>query len=127
MTATTGISSRHQRQLDQELVRSLTRACEAAKAEVEGFAWVTHAAQWDNFPASLRLVWVFETKADVEQALEKGYGERLYALSTEALSESGIQVQKITAHVSFDSEEECQRVDHGNWQLRLDRLHSTKH
>ncbi|MFN3579135.1 MAG: hypothetical protein ACK4VV_01515, partial [Pseudomonas sp.] len=94
------------------------------KAEIEGFAWVTHESEWQNFPTSLQVIWVFETKADIAHALEQGYGKRLYALSAEALSEAGVQVEKITAHVRFDSEEECQRVNHGNWRSRLDRLRS---
>lgn len=124
MNATTRTSAAQQRQLDQALARTLTQACETAKTEVEGFAWITHEVEWHNFPTSLQVIWVFETKADLARALERGHGKRLYALAAQALSAAGVQVERIAAHVRFDSEEECQRVNHGNWRSRLDRLRS---
>lgn len=46
MTAKLLIPPRQQRHLDKELSRTLTQACETAKAERKGFAWVTHEVQW---------------------------------------------------------------------------------
>jgi hypothetical protein len=32
----------------------------------------------------------------------------------------------VSAHLAFDSEEQCQRVDAGNWQQRLARNHRAR-
>lgn len=127
MTALNTLSPRQQRQLDKALVRSLTTACETAMAEIPGFSWVTHEVVWSDFPASLRLIWVFETDADISRALSQGADQRLLALSAAALDEAGVRVPKITAIVSFDSEQACQQGDQGDWRAQLDRLRRRLH
>ena len=126
MVSTLQLSAREQRQLDRELSRTLTRACDVARAEVEGFAWVTHEVQWDDFPASLRVIWIFESNADIASALKAGSDKRLLALSEIALREAEVTVKSIEQHVHLDSEEECLRTDAGNWRARLDRQHGSR-
>lgn len=123
MVTTLPQSARQQRQLDRELSRTLTQACEVAKAEFAGFAWVTHEVQWDDFPASLRIIWIFESNADIARALKASRDKRLMSLSDSALREAGIALKRIEKHVHLDSEEECLRADAGNWRARLDRQH----
>jgi hypothetical protein len=118
------LNRRSQRELDQALVAALTEACETAKSEVEGFTWVTHEADYHNFPASLQVVWVFETQRHLARALESGQGKRLYDLTASALESAGVSLSVLAAHVRFDSEEACQMVNGGNWQSRLDMLRS---
>ncbi len=115
---------RDQRELEKALRTALTEACETARSEVEGFAWVTHEADHHNFPASLQVVWVFDTQRQLAQALESGQGKRLYELTATALHAAGIAVGVVAAHVRFDSEEACRLVNGGNWQSRLDMLRS---
>ena len=117
------LSARQQRQLDRELSRTLTQACDVAKAEVEGFGWVTHEVRWDDFPASLRVIWIFESNADIARALKEGWNQRLLALTDRALRDAEITVKRVEQHMDLDSEEECQRADAGNWRARLDRHH----
>tara|TARA_R110002051_G_scaffold244968_1_gene304782 strand:- start:804 stop:1199 length:396 start_codon:yes stop_codon:yes gene_type:complete len=123
MVPTLQLSAREQRQLDRELSRTLTQACDVAKAEVGGFAWVTHEVQWDDFPASLRVIWIFESNADIARALKEGWNQRLLALTDRALRDAEITVKRVEQHMDLDSEEECQRADAGNWRARLDRQH----
>ncbi len=127
MTSANQPSPRQQRQLDQALTRSLTAACETAKAEIVGFTWVTHEVVWSDFSASLRLIWVFETEADISRAVSQGDDQRLLALSAAALDDAGITVPSINAIVSFDSEQACQHSDQGDWRARLDRLRRRLH
>ncbi|AZD98265.1 hypothetical protein [Pseudomonas chlororaphis] len=115
-------SKREQARLERRLVASLTDACETAKAEIAGFSWLTHVADHAAFPASLRVVWVFDTQASKTRALACGQGERMLELTVMALHDAGLELQALAAHVRYDSEEQCRRINGGNWQKRLARL-----
>ncbi|HCS46512.1 MAG TPA: hypothetical protein DIW52_27530 [Pseudomonas sp.] len=121
-----GLSKREQAHFERRLVATLTEACETAKAELVGFAWLTHEIDYADFPSSLRVVWVFETQAQKDQALASGQGGRMIELTAQALSEAQVTVSPVSAHVQFDSEEACQRANGGNWQLRLARKRSLR-
>jgi len=116
-----GLSKRDQAHIERRLVATLTEACETAKAEIVGFQWLTHIVDYARFPASLKVVWVFDTLANREQALAKGQGERMVEFTAMALGEAQVQLSPVAAHVLFDSEEACQRDNAGNWQQRLSR------
>ncbi|XVO83861.1 hypothetical protein ACQ9ZH_11370 [Pseudomonas chlororaphis] len=115
-------SKREQARLERRLVASLTDACETAKVEIVGFSWLTHVADRAAFPASLRVVWVFDTQASKTRALACGQGERMLELTVMALHDAGLELQALAAHVRYDSEEQCRRINGGNWQKRLARL-----
>lgn len=115
-------SKREQARIERRLVASLTDACETAKAQIDGFAWLTHVVDDTAFPASLHVVWVFATQADKARALASGQGARMLELTARALAEAGIELPALAAHVQYDSEEQCRRVNGGDWQRRLARL-----
>ncbi|HDZ58380.1 MAG TPA: hypothetical protein ENI17_05065 [Pseudomonas xinjiangensis] len=115
---------RAQGMTDRLLVSSLTRACETAKSEIIGFTWLTHEVDYHAFPSSLQIVWVFDTQANLAEALEIGQGKRMYELTAQALAEADVAVGKVEAHVRFDTEEACQKFSDGNWQSRLAQLRS---
>jgi hypothetical protein len=117
-------TKRDQANTDRLLVKALTHACETAKAEIVGFSWLTHEVDYQAFPASLQVIWIFDTQAQLAEALEKGQGKRMYELTAQAFAEADINVSVVSAHVRFDSEEECQRTNGGNWQSRLAMLRS---
>ena len=56
------LSTRNQAQIERRLVKSLTEACEKAKGQINGFVWLTHVVDYTAFPASLKIVWVFDTQ-----------------------------------------------------------------
>lgn len=114
-------SKREQAHIERLLVATLTEACETAKAEIVGFDWLTHEVDYSDFPSSLRVIWVFDTQANKEQALVSGQGERMVELTAIALKDADVLVSPVSAHVHFDSEEQCQRANGGNWQQRLAR------
>ncbi|WP_166359635.1 hypothetical protein [Pseudomonas akapageensis] len=120
------LSKREQAQIERRLVATLTEACETAKAEIVGFSWLTHEVDYGRFPASLMVVWVFDTQANRDQALAKGQGARMVELTASALSDADVVVSPVSAHVHFDSEEQCQRANAGNWQQRLARKRSIR-
>ncbi|UVJ42122.1 hypothetical protein NVV94_15790 [Pseudomonas sp. LS1212] len=113
------LSKRDQAHIERRLAATLTEACETAKAEIVGFCWLTHEVDYATFPASLMVVWVFDTQANQDRALSSGQGERMVELTAVALNEADVVVSPVSAHVHFDSEEQCQRANAGNWQQRL--------
>ena len=120
------LSMRDQAHIERRLVATLTEACETAKAEIVGFSWLTHEMDYGAFPSSLMVVWVFDTQANKDQALANGQGERMVELTAVALRKADVLVSPVSAHVHFDTEEQCQRANAGNWQQRLARKRSTR-
>lgn len=120
------LSKRDQAHIERRLVATLTEACETAKAEIVGFSWLTHEMDYGAFPSSLMVVWVFDTQANKDQALANGQGERMVELTAVALRDADVLVSPVSAHVHFDTEEQCQRANTGNWQQRLARKRSTR-
>ncbi|NIF18723.1 hypothetical protein F3J43_17165 [Pantoea sp. Cy-639] len=105
--------------LEREMVACLTEACATAQAEIVGFAWLTHRIDFDNFPASLRIIWVFSDDTDKARALAGADKARMIALSAQALAAAGIRLDHVAWHVRFDSEEACWRDQGGDWNRRL--------
>jgi hypothetical protein len=120
------LSKRDQSHIERRLVATLTEACETAKAEIVGFSWLTHEMDYGVFPSSLMVVWIFDTQANKDQAIASGQGERMVELTAVALREADVLVSPVSAHVHFDTEEQCQRANAGNWQQRLARKRSTR-
>ena len=115
------LSKREQAQIERRLVATLTEACETAKARIVGFVWLTHEVDFAHFPASLRVTWVFDTRANRDQAVAGEPARQMLELTTAALREADVEVKQVSAHMAFDSEEHCQQVSAGNWQRHLAR------
>ena len=113
------LSKRTQAQIERRLTTSLTEACETAKSQIPGFVWLTHVVDYEAFPASLKVVWVFDTQASKDFALADGEASYMGELTARALADAQVKVRNGSAHVFFDSEEECQRSCGGNWPKRL--------
>ncbi|SEF02523.1 hypothetical protein [Pseudomonas migulae] len=120
------LSKRDQAQIERRLIAALSKACETAKAEIEGFSWLTHDVDYERFPSSLMIVWVFDTDASRDEVLANGQDKRMLELTTLALSEANVHVNQVSANVHFDTEEQCQRSNAGDWRQRLTRTRSTR-
>ncbi|WP_439858377.1 hypothetical protein [Pseudomonas syringae] len=119
-------SKREQAQTDRRLVSALKNACETAKAEMPGFCWLTHEVDYAAFPASLQVVWVFDTLADKNAALERGLDKRMIGLTVEALDDAQVSLSNAAAHVHVDCEEQCLRENAGDWQQRIKRKYARR-
>ncbi|WP_438866038.1 hypothetical protein [Pseudomonas abieticivorans] len=121
-------SKRDQARLERRLVVALTQACETAKAELPGFDWLTHLVDYQAFPHSLRVVWVFDTQANQAQALATGLDARMRELTAQALgaAEVTLDARQLARCVRVDSQQQCQAQQAGDWPARLARLHAAK-
>ena len=115
------LSKRDCARIERSLVATLTDACETAKAEIPGFEWLTHTVNYADFPQSLVITWVFDTRANTEHALATGLDVRMRELTGTALSEADIPSLSLKRCVHFDCEEACHTQHGGNWRLRLTR------
>lgn len=116
------LNKREQARIERRLVVALTEACEIAKAELIGFCWLTHEIDYQVFPSSLVVVWVFDTQQHKDQALAGGQAARMIELTGQALEAAQVTLAGLARHVHFDSEEQCRRVNAGDWPQRLSRL-----
>lgn len=48
------LGKRDQTRMERQLSSCLTQACEAGKAEIVGFSWLTHEVDYARFPESLQ-------------------------------------------------------------------------
>ena len=120
-------SKRDQSRMERQLSSSLTDACETAKAEITGFTWLTHEVDYNRFPQSLQVTWIFSTEAQKGRAIAEGLDARMQTLTRAALDDVGIDMGTVIDPVRFDSEEACKRADGGDWKRRLARSATTRH
>ena len=78
-------TKRDSARIERRLVATLTEACEIAKAEINGFDWLTHEVDYQAFAQSLVVIWVFDTRTNRELALSTGLDVRMRELTAAAL------------------------------------------
>lgn len=113
------LTKRDSARLERRLVKALTDACETAKAEIPGFEWLTHTVDYAAFPQSLRVIWVFDTRANKDHALATGADQRMRELTAAALRDAEVAPVNRDRCMRFDSEEECSAQHGGDWRRRL--------
>jgi len=111
--------SKTNQKIDNNVCKALTIACESSLHEVAGFVWLTHRANYTNFPASLVITCVFNTDEEVTEMKAQQQDECLRGTIQKQLLKIGVVVKNIKQCVRFDSEEACQRQHQGEWADRL--------
>jgi len=107
------------KKLDNEIRKELTAICESQLKSYEGFEWLTHTANYNNFPASLRVICVFNNNEQLKAFLTSDKKAQASSSISKALSGLGIKLPAAEKLVQFDSEENCERENRGNWQAHL--------
>jgi len=92
------------KKIDNQICKSLTIVCEIAKEEVPGFQWLTHLVNYNQFPDSLAVICVFDTKVGLEQARKQKKDQLMVGLIKSELEQINIRFKDINRHVSFDIE-----------------------
>ncbi|WOJ97357.1 hypothetical protein R0137_02010 [Congregibacter brevis] len=103
---------------ERMLVEALTRVCDQALEEIDGFSWITHFVDFNNFPDSLLVVCVFKTEEQlraVRSAKEDAY---LSKRVVEELQSEAVPISATWRRVQFDTEEACASSHSGDWQAR---------
>ena len=105
--------------LDNNICKALTIACENSLHTIDGFCWLTHRANYTNFPASLIVTCVFETENDIEKMKANDLAKSLQQDIQKQLLKIGVIIKNVNQNIHFDSEEACQKSHAGQWDKRL--------
>ncbi|MDO8827596.1 Fis family transcriptional regulator [Methylophaga sp.] len=104
---------------DNELRLVLTDVCEQALKDIDGFQWLTHLVNYDDYPNSLKIVCVFDTKENLNNYLQSDDNQALVSLIQSEFKTMNIKLKRMVDHISYDTEENCLQQHNGNWALRL--------
>jgi hypothetical protein len=107
------------KKLDNNVVRALTHVCESAKTKVPGFEWLTHRADYANFPASLVVTCVFANQSAVDDARQQELDIYLRKLIQGSLLRVGVVLKDARRNMVLDNEESCLAEHQGDWARRL--------
>ena len=103
------------KKIDNALGQVLTEVCDIAQENYDGFKWITHFANYNNFPGSLSVVCIYDTNEQLKKSDVNG----LRILISERLSSIDINITDIRRHVNFDTEENCNNENNGKWNERF--------
>lgn len=90
------------KKIDNQISQALTKVCEVAKQEVQGFQWLTHLVNYKQFPNSLSVICMFNTKIELEFARQQMKDQFIVSLIKSELDQININFKDINRHVSFD-------------------------
>lgn len=107
------------KKLDNNVVKALTIVCEHAKQEIVGFEWLTHSANYANFPGSLVITCVLDNQQSLDNMLAQQQEHGLRKQIHKQLLKAGILLKDVSRHVFFDTEEGCLLQHNGDWKRRL--------
>ena len=107
------------KKIENSLREALTEVCEVGLDDVAGFKWITHFANYSNFPGSLLVVCIFDTNNDLSNAYKAHSDDFLRSLIKEKLSAADIHIKDLRQQVNFDTEEACEIENGGKWHERF--------
>ena len=110
------------KKIDNQICKALTDVCENALEQFTGFEWLTHLVNYSNFPKSLKVVCVFDTNENLANFLASKDSQGLSTFVQQKLLGIDIHLGDMAKHLSFDTEENCEINDRGNWERRLSKV-----
>jgi len=107
------------KKIDNKLRSLLTDVCEQALKDIDGFQWLTHMVNYDNYPDSLKIICVFDTNENLKSYLQSDNKQTLIRLIESVFQSLDIKPKRMVDHIAYDSEENCHQLHQGNWARRL--------
>lgn len=107
------------KKLDNEIRKALTRVCDNELKSYDGFEWLTHTVNYSSFPASLKVICVFDTNHQLTEFERSSSYHQVTKSITKSLTGLGIKLPAGDKYLVFDSEENCEIQHKGNWKARL--------
>ena len=101
------------KKIDNAIRDALIAVCDQALVSFEGFQWLTHRVNYDNFPNSLNVICVFSTDEQLAALRQGGYDIVLRQLIKQHLTDINVVMKDINKQVTFDSEQACAATQHG--------------
>lgn len=107
------------KKLDNEIRKALTKLCEGQLKSHQGFEWLTHTANYSNFPASLKVVCVFDSYENLALFEASSNKSKVVSTISRLLSTLNVKLSSPEKQLVFDCEEKCNEEHRGNWKARL--------
>jgi hypothetical protein len=107
------------KKIDNQLRLVLTDVCEFALEEIDGFQWLTHLVNYTDFPKSLKVVCVFDTNENLSGFMSQKSKSELTSLIQAKLQDVDVKLKNVSDHISYDTEQNCEKEHHGQWADRL--------
>ncbi len=111
--------SKTQKKIDNNVRIALTDACEDFLQDIPGFQWLSHQANYSDFPSSLLVCCVFDTNENQQQANENDHSNVMRKLIQRKLLTIGVKLKSLQQQIIMDTEEACSQEHEGNWERRL--------
>ena len=111
--------SKTQKKIDNNIRLALTEVCAQFLHDIAGFQWLTHQADYSDFPASLLVSCVFDTDQNQQHACTNGNSNTMQKLIQANLLKIGVKFKSLQQQIIFDSEQACMEQDQGDWAQRL--------
>ncbi|CEO40787.1 Fis family transcriptional regulator [Photobacterium kishitanii] len=107
------------KKIDNAIRDALTLVCDHAQLSFEGFQWLTHCVNYDNFPNSLKIICIFNTDEQLANLRQGDYGRLLRQLIKQHLADINVVIKNVDKQVLFDSEQACVTTHNGKWAQKL--------
>lgn len=75
---------------------------------------MTHSVNFSSFPQSLKIVCIFDTNQDRTNFLSGEGQQSVSGAIQQAFNQVGIQLKSIDKHISYDTQENCDRDHQGS-------------
>lgn len=90
---------------DNQIRLFLTDICEDFMKDFDGFLWLTHEVDYDNFPQSLRITFVFASQAHLDGFLTSDGYPQLMAKLEKQLSQMKVRFKRLEDQMAFTVEQ----------------------
>ena len=92
------------KKIDNQIRLALTDICENTLKSLEGFCFVTHTANFNDFPKSLSITCVFEDQQSLSQFLNSNQQVEINKQITHAVQNVGINFKLVKQLITYSTE-----------------------
>lgn len=107
--------NRNEKKIENSIIKALNIVCETLKDKQNGFIWLTHFVDYEKFPGSLKIVFVFDTNQHLVDAKNYNLFKNIFELTGSQLKQESVHIKRIENTVFFDTEENGADFDNVSW------------
>jgi hypothetical protein len=96
-----------EKKIENQLVKILTDICETELKALDGFEWITHKVNFNQFPQSLKVLCVFASPEQLACVIKQNQAQRIRQLIQEKLVAVSITISQPDKQIIFDIDESC--------------------
>lgn len=89
------------KKIDNKLRKALTEICDFALQHSDGYQWITHSVNFQQFPESLIITCIFSDQQSADHAEQQG---TLFSMIQQKLQDASVDLKQSTKQIRFESE-----------------------